>query len=250
MPLDWDYTEAAASYDKRPGYADAAIHALVEAAGLRAGMHACDVGAGTGILTALLAARGLAVAAVEPNAAMWTIGVRRTPAAGVCWHRTRAEATGLPAAAFDVVTYGSSFNVVDRPRALAESARILRSGGWLACLWNHRDLDDPLQRRIEALVRHTLPDYDPGARREDPSAGIDASGLFRTIRAVAAPVTHHVPTADWLDAWQSHVTLRRQAGTRWRQVLDGITTVLAREGQVIAVRYTTRLWMARLLARA
>ena len=48
---------------------------------------------------------------------------------------------------YHMTTFGSSFNVCDRQKALLESKRILVKEGWFACMWNHRDLEDPITKR-------------------------------------------------------------------------------------------------------
>lgn len=242
----WDYTEAASAFTKRPDYAHAAVDTLVQTATGGRDAVACDVGAGTGNLTRLLVAHGVRVVAVEPNAAMRRIGKGRPDLAQVQWWEGRGEATRLPASAFDLVTFGSSFNVVDRASALRESARILRGGGWFACLWNHRDLDDPLQARIEAFIHAELPRYHYGTRRENQAAFLERSDLFCDVHRIDRRVEHRLRTDDWLEAWRSHVTLRRQAGIRWPAILAGIDALTRRYAtHEIEVGYTTRVWMAR-----
>ena len=44
------------------------------------------------------------------------------------------ENTGQSSGRFGLVTFGSSFNVCDREKALEETARILKPGGWFACV--------------------------------------------------------------------------------------------------------------------
>ena len=119
MKTEWDYTDLATAYVKRPDYSDQAIDAMVRLAGLTTGGTACDVGAGVAHLTLKLAERRFTVSAVEPNDAMRGIGIQRTrELANVSWFEGTGERTGRPAGAFDLVTFGSSFNVVDRPAAL------------------------------------------------------------------------------------------------------------------------------------
>src|SRR5262245_19694796 len=135
MKTEWDYTDLAKAYLERPDYADCALDAMLKAAGLGVGAYACDVGAGVAHLTRKLEDRGLRVVAIEPNDAMRRLGSTRTRAA--LWCEGTGEETRQPDATFDLVTFGSSFNVTDRARALAETARIARQRGWFACMWNH-----------------------------------------------------------------------------------------------------------------
>jgi len=245
--LEWDYGDAAHAYLKRPPYAPAAIADVLATIRAPVGARVCDVGAGTGNLTLPLAAAGFAVIAVEPNAAMRALGVERTAGAvRVRWLAASAEATALAAATCDVVTFGSSFNCVDGRRALGEAARILGADGSIVCLWNHRRLDDPLQLRVEAAICALVPDYAYGARRGDPTAALEQAGIFAVTGRIQRDVVHRVDVADWLAAWSSHVTLKRQAGARLPAVLEAIERVVRDgAGQVIDVPYTTRAWTAR-----
>lgn len=246
-PLAWDYTQVARAYLKRPAYAPAAIDALVRHAALAPASVVADVGAGTGNLALPLLERGLRVVAIEPNEAMRRLGEARTATqAHVRWTAARAEAMLLPDRSCDAVTFGSSFNVVDRLRAVVECGRVVRPGGWIACVWNHRRLDDPLQAAIEGAIRERVPGYSHGSRRADPSGALEAGGLFGDVHAIAAGVVHEVCRADFLEAWRSHLTLRRQAGAGFPAVLDAIDRVVAaRAPAVIEVPYVTRAWLAR-----
>ncbi|RII85769.1 class I SAM-dependent methyltransferase, partial [Clavibacter californiensis] len=63
-------------YDRvRPGYPDEAVDWMLPAGSRRV----VDLGAGTGKLTRILAARGLAVTAVEPDAAMRRVLAASSP---------------------------------------------------------------------------------------------------------------------------------------------------------------------------
>ncbi len=132
----------------RPDYPAAAVEWVL--AGLPAGVIACDVGAGTGIWTGLLAARGVRVIALEPNAAMR----EAAPALpGVTWQPGTAEATGLDDGALGLVTSAQAFHWFRAGEAVAEFARVLAPGGRLALVWNRRRPDDPFTRGYrEAIV--------------------------------------------------------------------------------------------------
>jgi SAM-dependent methyltransferase len=245
---EWDYTELADAYVHRPGYSDAAIDRLLALAGVEAPASAIDLGSGAGHLTQALAVRGLDVLALEPNDAMRRHGMARTARfANVRWMEGIMQDTRLPPQVFALATCGSSFGVADRAQTLREVARILRPGGSFACIWNHRDLDDPLQSRIESHIRANIPDYRYGTRREDQTETIVASGLFEEVETVSAPTLHRGPVEPWLAAWRSHATLQRQAGGRFAEIVAGIEAIVRETcGETIEVPYTTRAWLARL----
>jgi len=241
---DWDYTALASHYDRRADYARELVQGVLSGFSLRADSRVLDVGAGTGKLTGLLCATGARVVACEPNAAMRGYGRQKPENRVACWIAGSGEALPLYAGSVDLVAYGSSFNVLDARTALSEAARVLRPGGhWLA-LWNHRDLDDPLQRRVEAAIRRHLPAFDPGRRRQDPSAEVEASGSFGPVGHAQARFVARMDAAAWMQAWRSHATLARQAGDAMEDVLASIAE-LVRDRAVLEVPYFTRMWWAR-----
>jgi SAM-dependent methyltransferase len=247
MKTEWDYTELAEAYLKRPGYAPEAIDVMAETSGIQNGASVCDVGAGAAHLTLLLASKAYRVYAVEPNDAMRTNGIKRTAGyANVSWFEGVGEATGMPDSKFELVTFGSSFNVCDRPVALAETARILKSGGWFACMWNWRDLKDNTQMQIEEIITNHISDYDYGLRREDQTEIINASGLFGPVKRIVGTIIHRIPTEDFVDGWRSHATLHRQSNDKFDLIITEISKVVesAQNDGLIDVPYTTHIWMA------
>jgi hypothetical protein len=144
------------------------------------------------------------------------------------------------------VFFGSSFNVVEHGKALDESARILAPRGWFVCLWNHRQLDDPVQERVEEIIHRLVPNYDYGSRREDQRRFIAESGRFGDAALIEAHFIYRFAMHDYLDAWRSHATLARQAGNRLETVIDAIGELLS-DLTVLDVPYVTRAWCAPLL---
>lgn len=249
MKTEWDYTTLADAYLKRPDYSDAAIDAMLSIAGIKSGA-LCDVGAGVAHLTLMLAVRGFQVVAVEPNDAMRKNGVMRTAQfQNVDWHEGTGEKTGQNAHAFDMVTFGSSFNVCDRQAALRETARILKPRGWFACLWNHRKLDDPIQAAIEQIISDAIPGYGYGTRREDQTQVIHESKLFGPVVHLDAEVDHKQTLAECVEAWRSHATLERQAGDKFASIVAEIERYLNSLGvSAIRIPYSTNIWTAQLAA--
>ena len=156
------FTSRADNYARyRPTYPAAALDWLWSAAGLSAGRAVADVGSGTGILTALLLARGATVYAVEPNAAM------RAAAEAALGHHpgfvsvdATAEATTLPDASVELITAGQAFHWFEAEAARAEFGRILRPGGAVALIWNSRDKGaGGFVADYEALLNAFAPSY-------------------------------------------------------------------------------------------
>lgn len=247
MKTEWDYTELADAYLQRPDYAADALEHIFAIAGLKAGDRVCDIGAGVAHLTLPLAHKDFVVDAVEPNDAMRANGIKRTAGlVNVSWSEGTGEATGRPSGAYDFVSFGSSFNACDRAAALRETWRLLKPGKWFACLWNHRDLDDPVQAGIENIIKTHITNYAYGTRREDQTAIISASGLFEDIQMVQGHIMHTCTVEAVIEAWHSHATLHRQAGKAFPAIIEEIASFLRGLGKSkIDIPYTTHAWMAR-----
>lgn len=246
MKTEWDYTNLAEAYLKRPDYAEGAIDRMLEIAGIRKGDRVCDVGAGAAHLTKLLARKDLIVNAVEPNDAMRNNGIKMTEMfENVVWSEGIGEDTGMETGVFSLVTFGSSFNVCDRSLALKEARRILKEYGWFACMWNHRDLEDPLQKKIERIFFDNIEGYSYGTRREDQTDIINQSGLFGQVHYVEGMVKHKMRAEDFIEGWKSHGTVYRQSKDKFALLNDKIReTVLEIGNEYIEVPYTTKIWMA------
>lgn len=247
MKTEWDYTNLADAYLKRPDYAQEAIDRMLSTAGVHEGDAVCDVGAGAAHLTRMLAAKGLDVYAVEPNDAMRANGIKRTESfPNVRWFDGVGEHTGQPDNKFKLVSFGSSFNVTDRLKALQEAQRILAEDGWFACMWNHRDLEDPVQKKIERIIKGHIEEYSYGTRREDQTDVIRESGRFEDIQAFAGCVTHSVKVEDVVEAWRSHSTVERQARDKFDAIIHDIEDyIYGLNVTEIKIPYVTRVWMAR-----
>lgn len=247
MKTEWDYTDLAEAYLKRPDYAQSAIDKMLETAGVKKGDTACDIGAGAAHLTLKLAEYGLHICAVEPNDAMRENGIRKTEQyKNVRWFEGVGEHTGMANNQFDLVTFGSSFNVCNRQEALLESRRILKENGWFACMWNHRDLNDPLQKEIEDILKDQIADYRYGTRREDQTEIINRSGLFGQVIYVEGTVLHDILAEDFIEGWKSHGTVQRQSKDKFALINQEIRRAVEAKGkEYIKVPYTTRIWMAK-----
>lgn len=185
------FSSAATRYgDHRPAYPPALLDAVEDLAGFRlAGARVADVGAGTGIATALLRARGARVVAVEPGAGMAAELHRRHPEVPL----VRGDGNRLPFASgsLDLLTYAQSWHWTDPSRSGPEALRVLRPGGALAVFSNDPDVEVAWiagqQERIEAA-------FGPGwyiNERARPQGGLEfTTRLLRWSRRI--PVDAHL----------------------------------------------------------
>lgn len=247
MKTEWDYSNLASSYVDRVDYATSAVKRILMK--VKSNPKICDIGAGVGHLTKLLAPSALSIDAIEPNNNMRDIGSKKhINLSNVTWHEGIAEATTMNSDEYDLVTFGSSFNVCDQMLALKESSRILKTHGYFACMWNLRDLDDPLQIEIEKIIKSFIPQYSYGTRRQDQSKIINESRLFSNLESFQEKTIHKVSSQQFINAWSSHATLARQSGNDFNKIINDIAKII-RELDVthLKIPYTTVVFMAQKL---
>ncbi len=125
-------------YDRsRPSYPPDVVAFFLDALDLTPGKRVCDLAAGTGIFTRLLAPLGVSLLACEPVAGMRAqlrAGLPDVPVvAGT------AESLPFARSSLDAITVAQAFHWFDGERAIGEVHRVLRPGGRLGLLWNARD---------------------------------------------------------------------------------------------------------------
>ncbi|MFE5539509.1 class I SAM-dependent methyltransferase [Streptomyces sp. NPDC056492] len=172
------FDAAAALYSaNRPGYPGELFDAVEELAGrgLR-GARVADVGAGTGIATGLLRARGAEVVAVEPGDGMAAEFRRANP--GIPLVRGDGDRLPLVTAGFDFLTYAQAWHWTDPARSVPEARRVLRPGGALALWWNDMDSAVPWIAEQDERIRDLF--GADGTGRRTPPPGLDLT--LREIR--------------------------------------------------------------------
>ncbi len=178
LPTDdrrWVFNRLAADYRLRPAYPARLLERLCELAG-GPGARVADLGAGTGHLALPLAGRGLRVAAVEPARAMLA-ELTRAGAPGVEAVHAAAEATGLPAASFDLVLVADALQWIDPEGGAAEVRRLLAPGGVLAVV-TAALADTPFLRALAERI---------AARNPKARAGPPPVALFFSLAGLPAP---------------------------------------------------------------
>ncbi|OGW68172.1 MAG: hypothetical protein A3H49_11450 [Nitrospirae bacterium RIFCSPLOWO2_02_FULL_62_14] len=197
-----DWNRVAGGWEKWDRFFDEQMacltHRLVADARLRRGMRVLDLGSGTGY-PALLAAQ-----TVGPNGGVTGIDlaeqmldVARRKASSLALTNVTfqtGDATSLPfeTGSFDAIT--SRFCLMflpDIPKAVAEIARVLKPGGWLAAaVWSTPDKNPSIRLSMEAIKQVVeLPPPDP-----------TAPGIFRLAKpGDLAGILHEAGLIDVAD---------------------------------------------------
>ncbi len=146
----------------RPNYPKEVLHLFQTEMNLQTSSALADVGSGTGISSKLFLENGNTVFGVEPNAAMREAAAEFlkdfpnfTSTGGT------AENTTLPDDSVDFVIAAQAFHWFDKDKTRAEFERILKAEGFIALIWNERQLDtNAFLREYEGFLKTFGNDYE------------------------------------------------------------------------------------------
>jgi len=142
------YRGTASFYDRfRLPYPAALIADLCARASVDGAGRLLDVACGPGTVTFALSDHFAEVWAVDQEAETVDFAAARAKDRGVRnvrWIAGRAEDVD-PGEVFDLVTIGTAFHRLDRPRVAALAMQWLRAGGYLALLWSDTALNGAVQ---------------------------------------------------------------------------------------------------------
>ena len=202
-------------YDRvRPGYPEGAVEWMLPAGARRV----VDLGAGTGKLTRLLAARGLRVTAVEPDAGMRAVLAAASPDVDV--RAGSGEAMPLGDGEEDAVLVAQAWHWMDAGEAAREAARVLRPGGRLCLVWNAMDVREDWVRELDALLQ-------PGRRPRGPGREPGPFPGFGPVEHASFPHRHRTTPEDVVALAGSISRLIVLPDPERARALDDVRTLLA-----------------------
>lgn len=200
MTASAPFDGVADEYDAaRPSYPAAVFDGL----GPLDGRRVLDVGAGSGIATRELSARGAAVVAVDAGAEILRRAVARTPGLPALV----ADGARLPVrdGSVDLVCCAQSWHWLDPDRRVAEVNRALRAGGLWAAWWSHARADDETWfDSYWRVIERSCPGTHRGQRDTDWGATIDDPARFQLHDRIIVRWVRHITVEDWLTDQSSH----------------------------------------------
>lgn len=190
------FGSVAQAYERfRPGYPEELVDEVLAYAG-RPLATALEIGAGTGKATRVFAARGIAVTATDPDAAMLA-ELRRHVGAGVATVQAAFDQVPLETT-YDLVFAAASLHWTEPTGRWSRVASLLNPGGVFASFGGQRSLADPdleaaaVAARAPFLADDNVPSPDGTLSSADgtpddrtmqwPGTELIASGLFVDVR--------------------------------------------------------------------
>ena len=235
--VSWNYSSLAKTYDKRADYSEKLVFKILNDTGNTPSKPVIEIGAGTGKLTKILCKAKLSVKAVEPNNEMRKIGKKNIK--NCDWIDGSAEKINVNGSFYSAF-FGSSFNVINHKKTIKELNRILFNGSKIICLFNHRNLDDNIQKQIEMIIKKNIKNYDYGTRRKDLGPLLKKLGCFKDIKYYEDNFNVKYKLQDIVDAFKSHGTIKMQSKNKFPLIINEIQDYLESLGKkFIYVPYKT-----------
>ena len=162
----------------RPTYPPAVLELFKDKMGLTTASFVADIGSGPGISARQFLENGNTVYCVEPNDAMRSAAEELLRGyAGFRSVKGDSENTTLPDESIDFVTAAQAFHWFKPEPTKAEFRRILRRGGFVALIWNLRQLDStPFLIEYEQFILAHANDY--AAVRHDNITEAEIADFF------------------------------------------------------------------------
>jgi SAM-dependent methyltransferase len=245
------FGETAALYDRaRPGYPPELIDALV-------GEGACrvlDIGAGTGIASTLLAARGCDVLGVEVDARMAAIARSR----GIAVELAAFERWDPRGRRFDLLTSAQAWHWVQPGVGARRAAAVLAGSGRIAVFWNRGGPPEHIANRLRPIYAELEPDLERRSvvlnQRDDrvtaTLASLSGEPLLERAEVRRFPWAATYGTSTWIDFLRTHSDHHALPRERRERLLCSLAAAIDALGGAFEVSYETVLVSARRVAGA
>jgi SAM-dependent methyltransferase len=233
-------------YDRaRPSYPPAVVEALLADGAKRV----LDVGCGTGIAGALLAARGCTVLGVEVDARMAEVA----RAKGIEVEVAPFEIWETGARFFDLVISAQAWHWIEPRAGAAKAAAVLSEGGRISAFWNLGDPPAQVRRLFAPIYARLEPGFEelsvalgaPEARAAATLAGIADCGEFGPAAIRTFAWSQAYETAGWVEHLHTHSDHQLLEPARRERLLGAVADAIDQLGGSFEMRYETVLVSAR-----
>ncbi|MEO3791262.1 class I SAM-dependent methyltransferase [Nonomuraea sp. B10E15] len=241
----------AEAYDRvRPAYPDALVDDVLAYAGL-GGAPAVEVGAGTGKATAMFAARGTDLTAVEPDSAMAAVLNRRLGGRPSVRVVVSPFEEFRPDRAFGLLFSAQAWHWTSPEARWRKAAEVLAPGGAVALFWHVDMFKDPavLDAALAVYRAHTphiLLDTElPTGSSIESSRWwleLERQDAFQDLSARLYPSELTFPIADYLTLLGTRSAVRMLPEDVRAGLLGALGDVL---GDRVTLSVTTALYLAR-----
>ncbi len=155
------FSDRVSNYRKyRPSYPNQLIDTLTSECNLDSQSMIADIGSGTGIFSQLLLDKNCRVIGVEPNKEMREAAEHQL-SNHINFNSVEGESenTTLENSSVDLITSAQAFHWFNRDKTRKEFERILKPTGYVALVWNQRNLDSQFQKEYDQMLREYASDY-------------------------------------------------------------------------------------------
>lgn len=244
----WNYSSLAKYYDFRADYNQIFIKNILKK--YKKTNKVLEIGSGTGKLTKILLTHFRKLTLVEPNQQMIKVFKKNLTKYNkkIELFKISGEDIDFENNSFDLVFFGSSFNVLDRKKIFKKLNYVLKPGGTVIILWNNRIFNDKLQKNIESIIKHNIKNYKYGLRRSDLKKILIKSKIFKSVKFYSSKFKFKIKKEHFIDAWKSHGTLFNQTSIKnFIQIITQIKKYIMNYNTMsyVNVPYITKVWICK-----
>lgn len=245
------FSDRVSNYIKyRPSYPVELIDTLTSKCRLDSQSIIADIGSGTGKFSKLLLDRNYRVIGVEPNNEMrQTAEIQFSKLDNFTSIEGTSEKTNISNSSVDLVTAAQAFHWFNRKETRKEFERILKTIGYVALIWNQRNLDVPFQREYDQMLREYSTEYNTVNHMNftiEDFSDFYYPGEFTTYKFTN---TQHFDLDGFLGRMQSS-SYTPKIGTKEYDILIKVAESLFSEFEnegLIRFEYTTFLYLGQFI---